>query len=85
MAILSIGFSCFDQFFFLNEWPRENTKTSATTLLKAAAVRRQMPHGRWIMGRGMSLHRSSKWIFTVSVSSMNLLRPESIPATSSFR
>lgn len=26
MAILSIGFSCFDQFFFLNEWPQENTK-----------------------------------------------------------
>ncbi|HGK4197448.1 hypothetical protein, partial [Escherichia coli] len=21
MAILSIGFACFDQFFFLNEWP----------------------------------------------------------------
>ncbi len=26
MAILSIGFACFDQFFFLNEWPQENTK-----------------------------------------------------------
>ncbi|MGM1200945.1 hypothetical protein ACS0TV_29090, partial [Klebsiella pneumoniae] len=25
MAILSIGFACFDQFFFLNEWPQENT------------------------------------------------------------
>ncbi|WP_243412538.1 hypothetical protein, partial [Klebsiella pneumoniae] len=23
MAILSIGFACFDQFFFLNEWPQE--------------------------------------------------------------
>ncbi len=26
MAILSIGFACFDQFFFLNEWPGEYQK-----------------------------------------------------------
>ena len=26
MAVISVGLSCFDQFFFLNRWPEENTK-----------------------------------------------------------
>ncbi len=50
MAILSIGFACFDQFFFLNEWPRRIPKTFVMILLKAAAVRRPMRHrllGLW--------------------------------------
>ncbi len=59
MAILSIGFACFDQFFFLNEWPQENTKNFVMILLKAAAVGGQCGLAAGIMGRGGLLHWSS--------------------------
>lgn len=75
MAILSIGFACFDQFFFLNEWPQENTKTFVMILLKAAAVRRPMRPGCWDYGarRFITLVICSR-TFTVSALSMSLPR-----------
>lgn len=42
MAILSIGFACFDQFSFSMNGPRRIPKTFVMILLKAAAVRRPM-------------------------------------------
>lgn len=37
MAVISVGLSCFDQFFFLNRWPERIPKISPAILLKAAA------------------------------------------------
>ena len=50
MAVISVGLSCFDQFFFLNRWPEENTKISPAILLKAAADPVPMRHGYWDCG-----------------------------------
>lgn len=35
MAILTIGLSCYDQFFFVNQFPKENTKEFATDLIES--------------------------------------------------
>lgn len=48
MAILSIGFACFDQFSFSMNGPRRIPKTFVMILLKAAAVRR--PMRLWLLG-----------------------------------
>lgn len=48
MAILSIGFACFDQFSFSMNGPGRIPKTFVMILLKAAAVRR--PMRLWLLG-----------------------------------
>ena len=85
MAILSIGFACFDQFFFLNEWPQENTKNFCHDFIESgggpAAVRRPMRPGCWDYGarRFITLVICSR-TFTVSALSMSLPRQGWIPA-----
>ena len=48
MAILSIGFSCFDQFFFLNEWPQENTKNFCHDFIESGGG--PAANAAWLLG-----------------------------------
>ncbi len=60
MAILSIGFACFDQFFFLNEWPQENTKNFCHDFIESGGgPAANAAPAAGIMGRGGLLHWSS--------------------------
>ena len=48
MAILSIGFACFDQFFFLNEWPQENTKNFCHDFIESGGG--PAANAAWLLG-----------------------------------
>ncbi len=72
MAILSIGFACFDQFSFSMNGPRI-PKTFVMILLKAAAVRRPMRRLLGLWARRFTLVICSR-TFTVSALSMSLPR-----------
>jgi sugar/nucleoside kinase (ribokinase family) len=48
MAILSVGFSCFDQFFFLNEWPQENTKNFSHDFIESGGG--PAANAAWLLG-----------------------------------
>lgn len=48
MAILSVGFSCFDQFFFLNEWPQENTKNFSNDFMESGGG--PAANAAWLLG-----------------------------------
>lgn len=48
MAILSVGFACFDQFFFLNEWPQENTKNFCHDFIESGGG--PAANAAWLLG-----------------------------------
>lgn len=48
MAILSIGLSCYDQFFFLNEWPQENTKNFCHDFIESGGG--PAANAAWLLG-----------------------------------
>lgn len=55
MAILSIGFSCFDQFFFINEWPQENTKNFCHDFIESGGG--PCANAAWLLGLwGENIH-----------------------------
>ena len=81
MAILSIGFACFDQFFFLNEWPQENTKNFCHDFIESGGG--PAANAAWLLGLWGEevyyighLHQD----LTVSALSMSLPKRGWIPA-----
>ncbi|SVN72125.1 putative kinase [Klebsiella pneumoniae] len=81
MAILSIGFACFDQFFFLNEWPQENTKNFCHDFIESGGG--PAANAAWLLGLwGEEVYYMGicSRTFTVSALSMSLPRRGWIPA-----
>ncbi|CNH38492.1 carbohydrate kinase family protein [Yersinia pekkanenii] len=55
MAILSVGFSCFDQFFFINHWPEENTKNFCHDFIESGGG--PCANAAWLLGLwGENIH-----------------------------
>ncbi|CNI76419.1 carbohydrate kinase family protein [Yersinia vastinensis] len=55
MAILSVGFSCFDQFFFINHWPEENTKNFSHDFIESGGG--PCANAAWLLGLwGENIH-----------------------------
>jgi sulfofructose kinase len=48
MAILCMGLACFDQFFFLNEWPQENTKNFCHEFIESGGG--PAANAAWLLG-----------------------------------
>lgn len=84
MAILSIGFSCFDQFFFLNEWPQENTKNFCHDFIESGGG--PAANAAWLLGLwGEDVYyvgHLNPGTFTVNVLLMSLPMRASIPVRS---
>lgn len=48
MALISIGLSCFDQFFFMNCWPEENTKNFSSDFIESGGG--PCANAAWLLG-----------------------------------
>ncbi|MBW5408652.1 carbohydrate kinase family protein [Morganella morganii] len=48
MAVISVGLSCFDQFFFLNRWPEENTKNFSGDFIESGGG--PCANAAWLLG-----------------------------------
>lgn len=48
MAVISIGLSCFDQFFFMNRWPEENSKNFSSDFIESGGG--PCANAAWLLG-----------------------------------
>jgi len=48
MAVISIGLSCFDQFFFMNRWPEENSKNFSSDFIESGGG--PSANAAWLLG-----------------------------------
>ncbi|ASX08141.1 carbohydrate kinase family protein [Escherichia coli] len=48
MAIITIGLSCFDQFFYINRWPKENTKNFSSDFIESGGG--PCANAAWLLG-----------------------------------